>query len=135
MNKFSKWCFDKLGITAILEEQKVLKQKLDKLEEDIVTLKRDLCIAETNYSNSVTTNERVLDELNRLTAVDVDTACLRGNNTVILTGVLRGKGYVQFYDMGTKDFSNVASQLRDMQKHQWIRNIDSPINFKGTFDL
>jgi len=135
MNKFSKWCFDKLGITAILEEQKVLKQKLDKLEEDIVTLKRDLYIAETSYSNSVTTNERVLDELNRLTAVDVDTACLRGNNTVILTGVLRGKGYVQFYDMGTKDFSNVASQLRDMQKHQWIRNIDSPINFKGTFDL
>jgi len=135
MNKFSKWCFDKLGITAILEEQKVLKQKLDKLEEDIVTLKRDLCIAETNYSNSVTTNERVLDELNRLTAVDVDTACRRSNSTVILTGVLRGKGYVQFYDMADQEFAHLAGQLREMGKHQWIRNIDSPINFKGAFDL
>ncbi|MCP4988981.1 MAG: hypothetical protein GY928_23865 [Colwellia sp.] len=130
-----KWLKKRLGVSLLEEQQEALQTKVGMLDELVTALTRDLNIAIINYKRSNQENARVLEELNRLTAVDVDTACRRGNNTVIVTGVLRGKGYVNFYDMGEREFSDVVRMLRSMGKDKWIRNIDSPINFKGAFDL
>ncbi len=130
-----KWLKDKLGITNLEENCNLLGEETFRLSNLVLELQAKLKTAESNYDYSNKKNQLVLEELNRLTAVDVDTACRRGNNTVIVTGVLRGKGYVNFYDMDEREFSDVAQMLRSMGKDKWIRNIDSPFDFKGTFKL
>ncbi len=124
-----------LGIPEIVEQNRLLKDKVQMLDELATALGRDLNVATINYERSNKKNRLVLEELHRLTAVDVDTACRRGNNTVIVTGVLRGKGYVNFYDMGEREFRDIAQMLRSMGRDKWIRNIDSPFDFKGSFEL
>ncbi|MCK5613718.1 hypothetical protein KAR91_68270 [Candidatus Pacearchaeota archaeon] len=73
-------------------------------------------------------------KLKEFTRVDADVG-VRGNNTIILTGVFRNKAYVKFYDMGDGEFKRLALQLQDMRKYSLIRHIDKPMAFSGTFDI
>ena len=79
-------------------------------------------------------NDR-MKELKDYTRVDADVG-IRGNNTVILTGVYRKTAYVQFYDLGDKEFVYLVEMLKDKRGHALIRHIDCAIpNFKGIFTL
>ena len=108
-----KWLKDKLGITALEKENAKLRHQQ---------------VAQSAYVS------RKIAELMEYTRVDADVG-LRGNNTIILTGVYRNKGYVQFYDIGEGEFNMLVEQLREMKKHALIRNIDAPPSFHGVFDL
>lgn len=107
------WVKEKLGILTLEREHMELRRSLQ------------------SHKNFV--SEKV-GELKEYTRVDADVG-YRGNNTIILTGVYRNKGYVKFYDMGDRDFVNLVEHLKDMKGHALIRNIDAPPHFKGTFDL
>lgn len=74
-------------------------------------------------------------EREKFERVDVD-AGFRGQNTVILTGVYRGRGYVQFYDVGQAEFLSLVEEYRQRRKNDpRVRNIDAPPNFIGSFPL
>lgn len=73
-------------------------------------------------------------ELKEYTRVDADMG-YRGNNTIILTGVYRGKAYVRFYDMGDGEFEKLIEQMKYMKDHCLIRNVDKPPEFHGVFNL
>jgi hypothetical protein len=107
-----KWIKDKLGITSIEEKNKQLQRELDTLRK---------------YTDT---------KLAEYTRVDADIAPhSRGNNTVVLTGIYRGKGFVRFYDFSDSDFRDMVERLQHMKKHQVIRNIDYPYPMAGVFDL
>ena len=108
-----KWIKNKIGITKLAEENKSLKKELSILEAYVC---------------------RKMHELKQYTRVDADVG-IRGNNTIILTGVYRRRAYVKFYDMGDANFIDLVEQLKEMRKHSLIRHIDAPPNFKGVFDL
>lgn len=106
-------------------------------------LKRYLGITELERENIrlrsyVERHERYIDrkveELKDYTRVDADIG-IRGNNTIVLTGVYRNKGFVRFYDMGDGEFKKLVEQLQYMRDHCLIRHIDEPPSFHGTFDL
>jgi len=63
--------------------------------------------------------------INEYFRVDADVGH-RGNNTIILTGIYRGRGYVQFYDVGTGQFAETVERMRDMNRCNLLRNIDAP---------
>lgn len=108
-----------------------LENKLAKLTEEFEAAKTKYDYFLKNERHKI---EQVLDELRDLTRVDADVG-FRGNNTIILTGVFRGRAYVQFYDMSKGEFESLAKQLRHMKKYALIRHIDAPTAFKGCFDL
>lgn len=108
-----KWLKNLLGITA-LEEQIADQSKQIKW-----------------LSNRVETK---FTDYDKLTTRDFDFG-YRGNCTVVLTGVFRGRGYVQFYDMPFEQFQNEVERYRDMKKHNLMRNIDGPPNFYGAFNI
>lgn len=94
---------------------------------------------ENKYLRSMIENHRAyvadkVKELKDYTRVDADIG-IRGNNTIVLTGVYRNQGYVRFYDLGDGEFLKLVEQLRYMNKHALIRNIDKPPSFIGKFDI
>lgn len=72
--------------------------------------------------------------INHLHKIDADVG-IRGNNTIILTGVFRGKAYVKFYDIGDGRFKAMVEELQWLSKHGELRTIDKPIGFEGSFNL
>jgi hypothetical protein len=107
------WIKEKLGISALEKENAALRQQLQG-HERFVNAK--------------------MAKLKEYTRVDADLG-VRGNNTIILTGVYRGRGYVRFYDLGDGEFMALIEQLKHMKDHALIRNIDKPPQFVGAFEL
>ena len=75
-----------------------------------------------------------VSELKEYTRVDADMG-IRGNNTIILTGVYRNKAYVRFYDIGDGEFQKLIEQMKHMQDHCLIRNVDQPPHIRGMFEI
>ena len=115
-----KWLKDKLGIS--------------KLEERIISLHSEVRYLQEELDHQSKYITSKVAELKEYTRVDADVG-MRGNNTIILTGVYHKQAYVHFYDMGDGEFERLVNQLRDMKDHALIRNIDSPPNFHGMFNL
>lgn len=111
---------------------------IDKLETEIKILKKRI------ESHSKSTNAKILyntkyiehklNELKEYTRVDADVG-IRGNNTIILTGIYKKQAYIRFYDVGNGEFKYLVERLKDMQKHSLIRHIDAVPDFRGVFDL
>ena len=122
-----QWILRKLGITQ-------LRAQVERQTKIITSLEAQLQRCESNVAFTEKLINNKLAELKEYTSVDADVG-VRGNNTIILTGVMHGKGYVKFWDLGDGEFRNMAHQLRDMQQSSLIRNIDSPpsFNFRGVF--
>lgn len=115
MSWLKRWIKELLGINKLEGELLVQKRKIQVLKD---------------------MQDSLYDELKKYERVDADIG-IRSNNTVILTGQFRGRGYIQFYDFEPKEFEHMVRQLRDMKKHALIRTIDEPIgfNFKGRVGL
>lgn len=107
------WVKAKLGITALEEENKHLKIEMSSHRQFVASK---------------------VSELKEYTRVDADIGC-RGNNTIVLTGVYHNKAFVQFYDIGNSEFVRLVEQLKSMQDHCLIRNIDKPLAFHGVFPI
>ncbi len=78
-----------------------------------------------------------IKELDKLTREDLDVG-FRGGSTVVLTGVYRGRGYVQFYDVPPEHFSALVEEFQSRRKEHLIRNIDAPhemLRAGGAFTL
>jgi|GEM_PF-6314523 len=111
--KIIDWLRDKLGITRLEEKHEDLKNA-------------------NNFLRRVV--EKKFDDLDELTRIDADISN-RGQCTVILTGVYRGKAYVQYYDIPTQEFVHLVEEMRQRRKYNLIRNIDHLPSFRGAFDL
>lgn len=102
---------------------------VDKLQAELKSLKAQL-------SEHKTYVEQTVHHFTEHTRVDVDIG-FRGNNTVVLTGVLKGKGFVEFYDIDNREFENLVERMKYLRKGHLIRHIDEPVgvNFKGYFKI
>lgn len=100
---------------------------IKKIEDDLKSTNTML-----SYHRSKLNQE--LSKLKEFSRIDADVG-IRGNNTIILTGVLNGKAYVKFYDLGDGEFIKLVEQLRWMKDSHLIRNIDAPAPFIGAFEL
>lgn len=107
------WIKKKLGITALEEENKRLKIAMQSHREFV---------------------HDKISELKEYTRVDADVG-FRGNNTIVLTGVYRNRGFVRFYDVGDGEFKELVERMQHMKGHALIRNIDKPPSFHGTFEI
>lgn len=111
--KLKKWLRDWLGVTALADENARLSQLV------------------RNQGRII---DRRIAELDELTKIDADVG-FRGNCTIILTGVYRGKAYVQFYDLTPEHFRHYVEQLHYEKKENLVRHVDEPIGFRGAFSL
>lgn len=75
-----------------------------------------------------------IEELERFTALDADVS-FRGNCTIILTGVYRGQGYVQFYDLSPEHFREYVERLKYERGENVVRVVDRPLGHSGSFYL
>jgi len=98
---------------------------IKKLEDEIAKLKQQVANNELFVSAK-------MSELKEFTRVDADIG-VRGNNTIILSGVYRNKAYVRFYDLGDGEFESLLHQLKDMCSFSTLRNIDAPPAIRGSF--
>lgn len=113
INKIKHWVKQELGITTLELENEQLKQQLI-VHEKFVTSK--------------------IAELKEFSRVDADIG-IRGNNSIILTGVYKKRAFVKFYDLGDGEFEKLIHQLKDMKGYALIRNVDKLTPFFGSFDL
>jgi hypothetical protein len=102
------------------EEIMHLSNKCDRIHKRLTCLK-----AESLAMNRV---------LNEYFKVDADIGT-RGNSTIVLTGVYRDKGYVQFYDVNQEEFSYLVERMNDLHRVNLIRHVDAPQAFRGTFSI
>lgn len=107
------WIKKKLGITQLENENKVLRIQLQSHREYVT--------------------EKV-SELKEYTRVDADLG-VRGNNTIVLTGVYRKQAFVRFYDLGDGEFMALVDQLKHMKDHALIRHLDMPQQMRGVFEI
>ena len=121
LNKISNWLQFKLGIRALQGKIELLQSKVKSFEVEL-TLQ----------------NSR-LSHLESFNIVDGDVSVLeatRGNNTIIMTGIYRGKPYVKFYDIEAAEFKSIVEHYQKLRKTNVIRHLDSPIrNMKYVFEL
>ena len=120
MKKIKKMIKKFLGITALEENAEYTQKQIKALQYQIKLHQRFVNMK--------------MAELRDFTKVDADIG-LRGNNTVILTGIYKRRGYVHFYDIGPGEFEHLVDQLRNMKSYAQIRTIDAPHNFRGVFDI
>ena len=115
------WIKKVLGIERLEQEIDGLKQEVDLTRVQVISVSEEL--------------DSKLAELKKYSRVDADVG-YRQNNTIILTGVYKNRGYVQFYDLGNEEFERAVEELRHRGKSAIIRNIDSPHrDFIGSFEL
>ena len=107
-----KWIKDLLGITTLEAQNKALLQKLNQQKISVDQHYTELC-----------SRVRYLEDFN---VADIDIGGPRDNSTVILTGVVKGKPYVQFHDLSGESFLEVKQYVENIKKHYNIRHIDSP---------
>ncbi len=100
---------------------------IEALEDRTATLERQ------NRELSKILDDKIA-ELDRLTRKDLDVG-FRGNNTVVLTGVYRGRGYVQFYDVPQDHFIALVEEFRHRRKGNLVRHVDAPPSFGGAFNI
>ncbi len=108
-----KWIKRRLGITQLECENRALRAQLK------------------SHANYVVDK---MAELKAYTRVDADMG-MRGNNTIILTGVYKKRAFVKFYDVGDGEFRLLAEHLQRLKGHALIRHVDRPPPFQGGFDL
>ena len=114
------WIKKIFGITDLEKENEQLKNAISSQQAMLNSHKKFV-------------SQRIAD-LKEYTRVDADVG-FRGNNTIVLTGVYRGKGFVRFYDLGDGEFEALARQLKDMKDHALVRLIDAPPQFHGIFEI
>lgn len=108
-----KWLKEKLGITKLEKRNIYLTNKLEWLEDHV---------------------DSKVSEFTEYTRVDADLG-VRGNCTIILTGVFKNKGYIQFYDVPQSEFAYYVERMKCERKEHLIRNIDGPYPIKAFFDI
>lgn len=115
---------------------------VDELEEQFTDVNRDVALAATELKYAQRRLRNVEEEIkaamevfNKYLRADADVDAYRGDNTIVLTGIYQGKGYVQFYDMSNADFEEMVKQLRSMCKCNMLRTVDAPPHFTGTFNI
>jgi len=113
MKSLCQWVREKMGVTALERENKFMRDELASQARRIA--------------------DRIA-ELDDLTRMDADVG-FRGDCTIILTGVYRGRGYVQFYDVPHEQFRDYVERLQYGKKNNLIRHVDAPMGFKAAFDL
>lgn len=101
---------------------------VDELERQNRNLREELDVMHTFMRQK-------FERLEKHERIDADLSIKRGECTIVLTGVFRGRGYVEFYDIPLKEFEALVQHYRNMRKHHLIRNIDRPPNFYGAFDI
>ena len=107
------WIKCKLGVLDLEKENAELRLKMQRQQEMFAAQ---------------------LGELKKMCRVDADVG-FRGNNTIVLTGVLGGKAFVRFYDVGDGDFKAMVEQIGHMKRYSLVRNVDAPPEFHGAFKL
>ena len=75
-----------------------------------------------------------ISELEKFTTLDVD-AHYRGDSTIILTGMYRGRAYVQFYDVSPDHFREYVERLKYERGENIVRIKDTPMGFDGHFGI
>ena len=100
------------------------------MKERIITFLKDkLGITELEQELESKESElnHALAEIRSHAMLDVDVAAHpRGNNTIILTGIIKNRGYVRFYDLDASDFEHLAAHVRELQRTHTLRNVDRP---------
>jgi len=116
------WILKLLGIDKLLLESERLSSEVNKLREEVADHKYYV--------------EQKVHHFTEYTRVDTDIG-VRGKNTVILTGMLKGRGFVQFYDVDNQEFQDLVDRMKYLKKEHLVRNVDSPMgfNFKGYFRI
>ncbi len=109
-------------------------QKISNLEDQVKRLQNFDDVLEQRIRSVDSEVSAVIRVTSEYFRVDADVGH-RGNNTIILTGIYRGKGYVQFYDVGQGEFKFMVERMRDMKRCNLIRTVDATMNFTGYFDI
>ncbi|QJA43021.1 hypothetical protein [Phaeobacter phage MD18] len=96
---------------------------IDNSELELALIRRELAVLESRI-------DQRMKELDRLTKMDADIS-FRGDCMVVLSGVYRGKGYVQFYEVPAEEFRHIVERYRGMRRSNIIRHMDAPIGHRG----
>lgn len=100
------------------------------IEDDVERSERQI----EDIKNGLSACGKKFEEYDKLKNMDID-ASFRGDCTVVLTGIFKGKGYVRFYDITQKEFEHLVLDYQERRKHSLIRNVDAPPQFYGAFKL
>ena len=115
MNKIIKWFKDKLGVNQV-------ENKVDTLIGENRRLEIEL--------------NKLHSEIHAMDKIDIDVnAYRRGQNTIVLTGYYKGKGYVEFYDIPHEEFLYYVERLQYEKRNNLIRNVDCPPQIKAYFNF
>lgn len=120
--KLQKW----LEITSLEESYDISKKEISALKIRCAKLEGQL----NETQHDIYSLRKVVSSYFK---VDADVGH-RGNNTIILTGIYRGKGYVQFYDVGDGQFVETVERMRDLNRSRLLRTVDAPPSFVGQFN-
>jgi hypothetical protein len=116
------WILKLLGIDKLLLEAERLSLEVKRLRGEVADHKYYV--------------EDKVNHYTEYTRVDTDIG-MRGKNTVVLTGMLKGRGFVQFYDVDNQEFAHLVERMKYLKKEHLVRNVDSPMgfDFKGYFKI
>lgn len=125
---------DWLGIDDLSKKLAVQEDAISTLVDDVVRLENTASQINGRLSDCVEKVDAMSSVFTEYFRVDADVG-YRGSNTIVLTGIYRGKGYVQFYDVDNGHFKFLVERLRTMKKCNLIRTLDAPQGFVGSFDI
>jgi hypothetical protein len=121
-----KWLQKWLGLDALTKN---LHNVITSVENTNDQLHYELSAHKAYVHDKV---HKFLDE----TRIDCELG-MRGKNTIVLTGVYKNRGYVEFYDLENSEFHGFVEMLKFRRKEHLIRHIDGPLGFdaRGYFNI
>lgn len=125
--KILNWFRELLGINANYDLIRCLQRDNSELVSKMIELRGALENVDQKVRDKI-------QELDSLAKMDID-GHHRGQNSVILTGVFRGRGYIQFYDVSDSEFRYLVEDFRQRRRHSMVRNIDVHPQFGGSFGI
>lgn len=125
-----KW----LGITTMYTVINDLATENGRLKRQLTDLSNDQLRLRSHVVGTSQDIDYKMERLDKLATMDLD-GSYRGPNTIVLTGVFRGRGYVQFYDVNQDEFHHLVQDFRSRERHAMLRVQDLPHYGGGSFQL
>lgn len=109
--------------------------ELDKLHQSLLNRGRQIDGMQRMINSQQCEIDELRKELKKYQSVSMDLGFTPDSqNTIILTGHLNGREYVETFQVSYDEFRHLVERMKEMKKHYRFQAIDAPPQFRAILE-
>ena len=124
-----------LGLTGVLADICKRRDEVEKIHVEADRLRCEAAQIQADAKELHAQATALVKWVRERTNIDVDVSMRPGQpNTIILSGLYRGRAYINVFEIKTEDMYDLIRHLKDLQQWGQVRHLDAPPTFHALFE-